>query len=132
MISDIVSAVLLGIGAAFVLIAGIGIVRMPDLFMRLSAATKAGTLGLGCIVLAIMVQFGELGVVVRGLAIIGFGFLTAPIAAHMIGRAGYFMGVPLWERTIMDELRDRYNLRTHELESPPGMAPEAGAGGDDA
>ena len=46
-------------------------------------------------------------------------FLTAPIAAHMIGRDAYFVGVPLWERTVLDELKNRYNTHTNTLDSPP-------------
>jgi CPA2 family monovalent cation:H+ antiporter-2 len=106
------------IGAAFGLLAAAGVVRMPDLFMRMQAATKASTLGIGCIVLAVAVHFGELGVTTRALATITFVFLTAPVAAHMIARAGYFVGVPLWEGTIIDELRGHYDRRTHRLARP--------------
>ena len=49
---------------------------------------------------------------------ITFVFLTAPVAAHMIARASYFVGVPLWEGTIIDELRGHYDRRTHRLARP--------------
>ena len=116
--SEALSAALMLIGAAFGLLAGAGVVRMPDLFMRMQAATKASTLGIGCIALAVAVHFGELGVTTRALATILFVFLTAPVAAHMIGRASYFVGVPLWEGTIIDELRGHYDRRTHRLARP--------------
>ncbi len=116
--SALLGSLLMLIGAAFLLLAGAGVVRMPDLFMRMQAATKASTLGVGCIVLAVAMHFGDLGVTTRALATILFIFLTAPVAAHVIARASYFVGVPLWEGTIIDELRGHYDRRTHRLARP--------------
>ena len=116
--SDAISSGLMIIGGAFALLAGAGVVRMPDLCMRMQAATKASTLGIGCIVPAVAVHIGELGVATRAVATIIFVFLTAPVAAHMIARASYFVGVPLWEGTIIDELRGHYDRRTHRLSRP--------------
>lgn len=115
---QLISILLILAGVFFVLLAGIGLVRMPDMFLRMSAATKASTLGLGLILLGTAVYFNELTVTSRALAIILFMFLTAPVSAHMIGRAGYSDGVPLWERTQLDELRDKYNLGDTELAGP--------------
>ena len=114
---EAVSGVLLLIGAIFMFIAGIGILRMPDLYTRMSSTTKVATLGIGLTLLAAAVYFSELGITSRALATIAFVLLTAPVAAHMIGRAAYFGGVPLWPGTIIDELRGHYDLRTHALES---------------
>jgi CPA2 family monovalent cation:H+ antiporter-2 len=116
--NEIISSALMIIGAAFALLAGAGVVRMPDLFTRMQAATKASTLGIGCLVLAVPIHFGELGITTRAIATIIFVFLTAPVAAHMIARAGYFVGVPLWERTVIDELHGHYDRRTHKLARP--------------
>ena len=116
--NEIISSALMIIGAAFALLAGAGVVRMPDLFTRMQAATKASTLGIGCMVLAVPIHFGELGITTRAIATIIFVFLTAPVAAHMIARAAYFVGVPLWERTIIDELHGHYDRRTHKLARP--------------
>lgn len=115
--SDLVSAALMLIGVFFVAVAGVGVLRMPDLFLRMSATTKAATLGTGSLLLAVAVHFGDLGVASRALATIVFLFLTAPIAAHMLSRAAYFVGVPLWHGTVADELHGRYDPRTHELQS---------------
>jgi multicomponent Na+:H+ antiporter subunit G len=101
----------------FSLLAGVGILRMPDLYTRMSATTKAATLGVGSALLAVAVYFGELGVAARALAAVAFVFLTAPVAAHMIGRASYFVGVPLCSETVINELCGHYDLQTHELES---------------
>ena len=116
--NEILSSALLIIGATFALLAGVGMVRMPDLFTRMQASTKASTLGIGCIVGAVAIHFGELGITTRALATMVFVFLTAPVAAHMIARAAYFVGVPLWEGTIIDELRGHYDRRTHRLARP--------------
>ena len=68
--------------------------------------------------MAVVPHFGELAITTRPLAIVIFVFLTAPVAAHMIARASYFVGVPLWEGTIIDELRGHYDRRTHRLARP--------------
>jgi multicomponent Na+:H+ antiporter subunit G len=89
------------------LLAAVGIVRLPDLFTRMHAATKPATLGTALTMLAVAVHFGELGVTTRALLVVVFFVITAPVGAHMIGRAAYLAGVPLWEGTILDERRHR-------------------------
>ena len=116
--SEVIASALMLIGAVFMLLAGAGVLRMPDLFMRMQAATKASTLGMGCIALAVAVHFGEIGITTRALATIVFVCLTAPVSAHMIARASYFVGVPLWQGTIIDEVRGHYDRRTHRLARP--------------
>ncbi len=106
---QIIGTILMVFGVFLILIAGIGLLRMPDLYLRMSAATKASTLGLGLILLGTAVYFGELGIASRAIATIIFVFLTAPVSAHMIGRAAYSNGVPLWEGTEVDELNGRYD-----------------------
>jgi multicomponent Na+:H+ antiporter subunit G len=99
-----VIVLLLAVGAIFMLLAGIGILRLPDVYARLSATSKAATLGLTCLLLATALHFRTANVPARALAMIVFVFLTAPVAAHMIGRAAWLTGVPLWERTRLNEL----------------------------
>lgn len=118
-VMTLISTILIFVGIFFVIVAGIGLVRMPDLYLRMSASTKAATLGLGLIVLGTAVYFNELTVTSRALAIIFFMLLTAPVSAHMIGRAGYSDGVPLWKNTQLDELRGMYNEGETELAGPP-------------
>jgi len=123
MLREIISVGLLIFGTVLILISALGVVRMPDLYLRMSASTKSATLGVGTILLATAIYFNELGVASRAIATIVFVMLTAPVAAHMMGRAAYFNGVPLWEGTLYDELRGRYDVKTHTLEgsddSPP-------------
>jgi multicomponent Na+:H+ antiporter subunit G len=116
-ISQLVSLILILIGAFFMLLAGLGLLRMPDLFLRMSAATKASTLGAAFMLLGAAVYFPDLGTVSRSLATIVFIFLTAPVAAHRIARAAYFNDVPLWSGTKTDELAGQYDERSHVLSS---------------
>lgn len=119
------TSALLLLGGAFMLLAGVGILRMPDLFMRMQAATKAATLGIGCMLLAVAVHFAELSVSARALLVIGLVFLTAPISAHMLARAAYAIGVPLWEGTLVDEYRADRELRPTAFQPPPAEAVSA-------
>lgn len=125
----IVAALLLT-GAALGMIAAIGVLRMPDLFTRMQASTKCGTLGVGCMVAAVSVHFGVIEVTAPAMLIIAFLFLTAPVAAHMIARAAYFVGSPQWEGTVIDELRGCYDQRTHALSSPEESFSSAPSPGD--
>lgn len=104
---DLLTALLALAGGFFAFAAALGVVRMPDLFIRMHASTKAGTLGAGLILAALAVHTWDLAVATRALAAFAFLLLTAPVAAHMIGRAAYRTGVPLWEASILDEMGDR-------------------------
>jgi len=67
-------------------------------------------------VLGAAFYFNEFSIYTRAIALIVFLFSTAPVAAHMIGRAAYFDGVPLWKGTIRNDLWGHYKLTTHSLE----------------
>ncbi|MCH8500186.1 MAG: monovalent cation/H(+) antiporter subunit G [Marinobacter sp.] len=132
--SEIIVAIMLLGGASFMLLAAIGILRLPDLPTRMHASTKAGAMGAMFTMAGVAIYFGDGVVVARAIAIIIFILITAPIAAHVIGRAGYFMGTPLWEGTVKDELRDQYDEETHKLYSgfepgPESMIPPDNGGG---
>jgi multicomponent Na+:H+ antiporter subunit G len=119
---EAITAALLLVGAAFMLLAAVGVARMPDVYTRLSAAAKGTTLGLGCLLAATVVYFSELGVTSHAVLIIAFVMLTTPVSAHLIGRAAYFTGVPLWEGTGRDDLHGRYDPATHSLASTPSAS----------
>ncbi len=115
-----ISTILIVIGAFFIVMAGLGLVRMPDLFLRMSASTKAATLGVGCTLLGVALFFGDFATFIRAGAIIIFLLLTAPVAAHLIGRAAYQDGVPLWGETQFDDLHRHYgrSSRQDQVSSP--------------
>ena len=114
---EAISSTFLIIGALFILIAALGVLRFPDLFIRVSASTTASTLGVGFLLLALAVHFNELGITMRSLATAGFLIISAPVAAHLISSSAYSAGVRLWEKTVTDELQGRYDSGAGTLES---------------
>ncbi|MFT5895043.1 MAG: multicomponent Na+:H+ antiporter subunit G [bacterium] len=101
--NDIIVSVLIVLGGGFAAIAGLGLLRLPDVLIRMHASTKAGTLGVGLVVLGVSVHFASSLVITKALLIIAFLFLTAPVGAHLVGRAAYRRGLPLWDKTLMDD-----------------------------
>ncbi len=100
----VISATLILFGAALSVIAGIGLQRFPDVFARLHAATKPATLGLVLILGGAAVRIGWSGDTAKLVLVIALQFFTAPIGAHMIGRAAYRAGTELSPDTSVDEL----------------------------
>lgn len=94
--TQMIATILILSGGVFAVIGAVGLVRMPDVLIRMHASTKIGTLACGLIVIATAVHFGTADITIRAVAIVLFLLLTAPIAAHMIGRAAVSTGVPLW------------------------------------
>ena len=101
---DVIIMVLCGGGTLFIFLAAVGILRMPDFFLRVSVTTKAVTLGSGLILMAAAVYFSEPNVTGRVFAIILFILLTAPVGAHMIGKAAYRAGEKLWGKSVQNDL----------------------------
>ena len=122
--NETVVIVLMALGTFFIVSASVGILRMPDVYSRVSVVTKAATLGVGLILAALAFYFDSFVITIRAIAIMIFVFLTAPAAAHMIGRAAYFIGEPLWKKTVKDELEKRYNKTTEKLASSDEQAIE--------
>lgn len=115
--NEILIIILMTLGSLFVLLAAIGLVRMPDLYLRISVTTKAATLGIGLVLASAAVYFQETSITTRILAIILFILLTAPVGAHLLSRASYITGVPLWKKSVMDELKGKYKKTDHSLSS---------------
>lgn len=99
MIRDVLTLLLVGGGLFFMLVAALGLLRMPDLFTRMHAATKSATLGISGIALAVLVYFGDFAVTTRVGLIILFFFLTAPVGTHALARAAYTCEIPLCAMT---------------------------------
>jgi multicomponent Na+:H+ antiporter subunit G len=93
---ELAIGLLLCVGTLFIVIASLGILRMPDLFTRMHAATKAGTVGLSSLLLAVALALPEVSVISRVLGTLLFIFLTAPIAAHLLGKAMRQSGYRIW------------------------------------
>lgn len=122
--TDYLTPALLSAGALFTFLSALGVARLPDLYTRMQATTKATTLGLGLIVISVAVHLGTFGAWLRAIAIVAFLYATAPVAAHVIARAAYFVGTKPWQGTRHDELQGRYDPETHGLAgASPGELP---------
>jgi multicomponent Na+:H+ antiporter subunit G len=103
--ADVVAAILLLIGSIFTLSASIGLLRLPDVYSRMHAASKAGTLGSCVILLALAVVEADISVATRVVAAIIFFIITAPISAHLLARAALTAGYPLWRGSVRNDFR---------------------------
>lgn len=104
---ELVSTAFIIIGVVFMMIAAIGILRLPDFYIRMSAITKAGTMGVGLIVVGIAIYYNELLIATKSFVIISFMMITAPVAAHIIARAAYKHKIPFWGKNLIDELDEK-------------------------
>jgi multicomponent Na+:H+ antiporter subunit G len=102
------------LGAALVLLAAIGVLRLPDLFTRMQAATKASTLGLAFLLAGTAIHLADFSSLIRAISIGAFVMLTSPVSTHVIARAAYLTRVPLWKGTIVDEWREDGGPRREE------------------
>ncbi|NUS69287.1 MAG: monovalent cation/H(+) antiporter subunit G [Ensifer adhaerens] len=103
--------VLLVVGAIFSLLAAIGIVRFPDLYTRMHAASKAGTIGSGLLLLAAGVHSLDPAILIRALAGFFFFVLTAPISAHLLAKAAHQAGYRLTKLSVIDQLPQKEEPR---------------------
>ena len=108
---EIVTSIFLMLGAFFILAGSIGLIRLPDVYCRTHAATKSITLGVTSIMIGSLFYFAAhgLGFSGKNLLTIVFVMLTAPVGAHMIARAAYHFGIPIWEGSVKDELKSECN-----------------------
>lgn len=115
--SELFIALLLLVGTFLTFVAALGLVRMPDVFCRMHAAGKAGTLGVVTTILAATVFFAgsDQDVTIRGILAVFFQFLTTPAATHLLARATYVCEYPLSQRTAVDELRAFLPSRPDEV-----------------
>jgi len=109
--TDIIIGIFSTIGALSILFAAIGILRMPDFYLRLSVTVKASTLGIGFLLMCAGIIFPDVSVTTKVIAIVFFLVLTAPVAAHMVARTAYHKRVPLWKDTIIDEFEGEQEER---------------------
>lgn len=106
MILQLLASILILLGASLVLLAVVGVLRLPDVFTRMQAATKAATLGLGCLLAGGALELGGFAALIRAISIAAFIMLTSPVSTHVIARAAYLTRTPLWKGTIVDEWRE--------------------------
>ena len=104
---DLLVAVPLMLGTFLIVVTCVGLLRLPDVYCRMHAAGKAGTLGVCFLIVSAVVFFAADGMStpIRGMLAIVFQFLTTPAATHLLSRAVYVAEYPLTERTAIDELQ---------------------------
>ena len=97
------AAVLILIGSGFALTASIGLIRLPDLYTRMHAASKAGTLGSCVMLIALAIYADDLAVTTRALGGVAFLLLTAPVSTHLLAKAAHASGLQLWDGSVADD-----------------------------
>ena len=106
MIQEFISALFLLSGSVFMFVAALGMLRFPDLYTRMHAASKSISLGIGCLLIGAIIYFANPIVIVKAIAVILFIFMTMPVASQMISRVAHLRKVPKWDKTFVDELSE--------------------------
>ncbi|MCD5391070.1 monovalent cation/H(+) antiporter subunit G [candidate division NPL-UPA2 bacterium] len=104
--SEIVGMVIIAIGVVFDFFGCVGLVRFPDIYNRLQAATKCVTLGTCFILLGALITCGSAPTATKAALCAIFILLTSPTAAHALARGAHLSGVKLWEKSVVDKYED--------------------------
>ncbi len=111
MIRENIGMVFIFIGIAFDFFGVLGLVRLPDVYNRLQAATKCVTFGSAGILFGVFLIYGFNNFGFKAILGIIFIFLTSPVAAHVISRAAHRSGIPLTPETVIDEYQNDNELK---------------------
>ncbi|HUW55903.1 MAG TPA: monovalent cation/H(+) antiporter subunit G [Planctomycetota bacterium] len=117
--SELLAYIVITVGLAFDVFGTVGLVRLPDIYNRVQAATKCVTLGTCFILLGVAIYaFGHgLGAMcVKALLCAAFVLLTSPVGAHAVARGAHVSGVQLWEGSVMDKYKDDFGQPEKELD----------------
>lgn len=117
MINNIIVSVFVLAGAFFSLLAAIGVIRFPDVYTRMHAATKAPAFGILLFLTAAAFFFADFYTTAISLMIVVFIFLTAPVASHIISRVAHLLNTEIWYKTKIDELANDTGIRKKKLPS---------------
>lgn len=107
MIRTLLASALLAIGTVLIVVSSLGLIRLPDVYNRMNAVAKAGSLGLICILLAVLLLLPGVRTAVVALVAIGLQLVSAPVGGYALARAAYRAGSPLADSTRYDELGGR-------------------------
>ncbi|MEN8224694.1 MAG: monovalent cation/H(+) antiporter subunit G [Bacteroidota bacterium] len=101
---EIAGAIVSLIGAFFILFASIGLLRMPDVYNRIQAGTKASTLGsiLGLLGIGMIHPDWMLKIIL----LIVFVLISNPVSSHVLGRVAHYIKTPLSDLTVLDKLEE--------------------------
>jgi len=126
-IADVAAAVCLIGGALLAFAAGVGVLRFPDLLSRMHAGTKPQVLGLVLVLVGLSLRLRSGGAVWALVLVALFQMLTAPVAAHLVGRAGYRTGKVRRDLLVVDELTEAQERTSGPPTTPDHAAPHGGA-----
>lgn len=104
--NDMATIILISIGVLFNIFGCIGLLRLPDMYNRLQAATKCVTLGCCSILLGVLFHFGFGGGGFKALVAIPILFFTSTVAAHALMRGAYHFGTKMGNKTVRDDYRE--------------------------
>jgi len=102
----VIPYILISIGVFFDIVGAIGLIRLPDVYNRLQAATKCVTLGTCLILIGVLVHSGWTAIGVKALLAAVFVLWTSPTGSHALARGAHKAGVPLWRGTVVDRYRE--------------------------
>ena len=101
--SDIIGVILLGVGVLFNIFGCIGLVRFPDIYNRLQAATKCVTVGTCFVLAGAMLLAASTAITAKCVVCLIFVLISSPTAAHALARGAHASGVKLWEKSVTDK-----------------------------
>ena len=122
------SALFVIAGSLVTLIAALGVLRLPDFFMRMHAATKAGVVGPSLLLIGAGFFEPSLNTWIKIFLAILFLLTTTPISGHLIGKAGFIGGVNLWKGTVRNDLATVLPPSTFSDTETPEMDEQTTAG----
>jgi multicomponent Na+:H+ antiporter subunit G len=105
--SDVIGYILIVAGILFNIFGCVGLVRFPDVYNRLQAATKCVTLGTVLLLTGVAVASGTGALAAKAIVCAVFILATSPTAAHAIAKGAYASGVALWDRTVVDKYAEQ-------------------------
>jgi len=114
--TETIGFVFIAVGVLFDLFGCIGLVRLPDIYNRLQAATKCVTLGTCMILIGLLVIMGIGSAGIKALLCAIFVLFTSPVAAHALARAAHKSGIKLWEGSVVDKYAEK-NSKKQSMES---------------
>ncbi|MHC4517630.1 MAG: monovalent cation/H(+) antiporter subunit G [Planctomycetota bacterium] len=106
--SDVIGYIMITVGVLFNIFGCVGLVRFPDVYNRLQAATKCVTLGTVLLLIGVGLVDGVGPTAAKAVICAVFVLITSPTAAHAIAKGAYASGVKLWEQTVVDKYAEQY------------------------
>lgn len=110
--SDIIGYILIIVGVLFNIFGCIGLVRLPDVYNRLQAATKCVTLGTALLLLGVAVISGVSATAAKAIICAVFILITSPTAAHAIAKGAHASGVQLWDQSVADKYAEEVDRKS--------------------